>query len=128
MILSRKDGGVEMNDCSIIEGFKVWKDDYDNFKGKYNLNGTMAYGMCFRFAEWLRENTDFYIDESGEEVLNNTSGLRDGNRLDIHSNYWLTEDGKYQISFLWALENGIVYAEVYDSEEDKYVGYIEVCC
>lgn len=117
-----------MNDCSIIEGFKVWKDDYDNFKGKYNLNGTMAYGMCLRFAEWLRNNTDFYIDESGEEVLNNTSGLRDGNRLDIYSNYWLTEDGKYQISFLWALENGIVYAEVYDSEEDKYVGYIEVCC
>ena len=29
---------------------------------------------------------------------------------------------------LYALENGIVYAEVYDSKEDKYVGYIEVCC
>lgn len=78
-----------------------------------------------QMAEKLLEfNRDF--SDSAEDVYNNTSCLRDGNRLNIHENYDLTEDGYYQITFLWGMENGNVYAEVYDTEEDRYVGYIEI--
>lgn len=113
-----------MNDYTTINGFTVWSDDYDDYKGKYDLTVTFAEGMCMKFARWLRENDIFEVD--AEEVYENTSCLRDGNRLDIHENYDLTEDGRYQISFLWGLENGCVFAEVYDTEEGKYVGYIGI--
>lgn len=113
-----------MNNYTEINGFTVWEDDYDNYKGKYELTATFAEGMCMRFARWMNENNINY--ESAEDVYNNTSCLRDGNRLDIHDNYNLTEDGMYQILFLWGMENGIVYAEVYDTVNDKYVGYIEI--
>lgn len=115
-----------MMDYTEIAGFKVWNDDYDDYKDKYELTGIIGEGMCMRFARWLNEND--LAEDTAEDVYNNTSGLRDGNRLDIHDNYCLTDDGRYQISYIWALENGIVYAEVYDSVEDRYVGNIEICC
>lgn len=113
-----------MYDYTIINGFRVWSDDYNNYKGKYELTPVFAEGMCMRFARWMNENDIDY--DYAEDVYNNTSCLRDGNRLDIHENYNLTDDGRYQISFLWGLENELVYAEVYDTETDKYVGYIEI--
>lgn len=116
--------GNNMQDYTMINEFTVWKDDYNNFKGKYKLTDTFAEGMCMKFARFLNEN--YFSEDSAEEIYNNTSCLRDGNRLDIHENYDLTDDGHYQISFLWGLENGIVYAEVYDTKADKYVGYIEI--
>ena len=108
-----------------INGFRVWEYDYDEYKGKYELHGIYGSGMCLEFALWLNNNG--ISEDTAEDVYNNTSGLRDGNRLDIHDNYNLTEDGRYQIAFLWALKNGIVYATVYDNEEDKWVGEIEIC-
>ena len=109
-----------------INGFRIWEHDYDDYKNKYTLEGIYGAGMCMLFALWLKDNDISY--DTAEDVWHNTSGLRDGNRLDIHENYNLTEDGRYQISYLWALENGIVYATVYDSEEDKWVGEIEISC
>ena len=82
--------------------------------------------MCLRFARWLNENDISY--DTPEDVYNNTSAIRDGNRLDIHENYDLTDDGRYQIAYLWALENGILYATILDREEEKWVGDIEICC
>ena len=113
-----------MNNYIGINGFTVWEDDYDNYKGKYKLTSTFAEGMCMKFARWMNENDISW--DSAEDVYNNTSVLRDGNRLDIYENYDLTDDGRYQISFLWGLGNGNVYAQVYDTEADKYVGYIEI--
>lgn len=113
-----------MRDYTEINGFRVWEHDYDDYKGKYSLPGIYAEGMCLRFAQWLNEND--ISEDSAEDVYNNTSAIRDGNRLDIHDEYDLTDDGRYQISFLWALENGIVYAAVYDREEDAWVGEIEI--
>lgn len=115
-----------MRNYTTINGFKVLEHDYDNYKGKYNLNGIFAEGMCMRFSRWLNEND--IAEDTAEEVYNNTSGLRDGNRLDIHDNYNLTEDGRYYIAYIWALENGIVYATVYDTEENRWAGDIEVSC
>lgn len=110
----------------MIEGFRVWEDDYDDYKGKYELTGVHAAGMCLLFAKWLRENG--LSDDTADDVYDNTSGLRDGNRLDIMDNYNLTEDGRYQISYIWGMKYGIVYASVYDDVEGKYVGNIEISC
>lgn len=109
-----------------INGFTVLEDNYDDYRNKYKLTGTFAAGMCLLFAQWLREND--LSDDTAEDVYNNTSAIRDGNRLDIHDNYNLTENGHYQISYLWGLENGIVYAEVYDAWNDRYIGNIEIVC
>ena len=65
-----------------IAGFKVLNDDYDDYKDKYELTGIIGEGMCMRFARWLNEND--LSEDTAEDVYNNTSGLRDGNRLDIH--------------------------------------------
>lgn len=113
-----------MNNYTEINGFRVWEYNYE--KGNYQLSGLAGEGMCMRFARWLNEND--ISDDTAEDVYNNTSAIRDGNRLDIHDNYNLTEDGRYQISYLWALKNGIVYAEVLDSVEQKWVGQIEISC
>ena len=114
-----------MRDYTEINGFKVWEHDYDNYKGKYNLNGLHAEGMCLRFARWI--NINGISDDNAEDVYNNTSAIRDGNRLDIHENYMLTDDCRHQIAYLWALENGLMYATIIDMEEDKWVGDIEIC-
>ena len=115
-----------MRDYTSVGGFRVWEHDYDKYKGKYKLPSLVGEGLCLKFARWLNENDISY--DTAEDVYNNTSGIRDGNRLDIMDNYNLTKDRRYQITYLWALENGIVYATVYDREEDKWVGEIEICC
>ena len=113
-----------MRNYTEINGFRIWEHDYDKFKGKIKLTGVFAEGMCMSFARWL--NNYGISDDTAEDVYNNTSALRDGNRLDIHENYSITDDDRYQIAYLWGLENGIVYATVLDSEEDKWVGDIEI--
>lgn len=108
-----------------INGFTVWQDDgYEKYKGKHKLTGTVAAGMCLLFSQWLRENSLSY--DTAEDVHANTSGIRDGNRIDIHEEYDLSDDGRYQVTFLWGLENGLFYAEVWDKWNDEDVGYIEI--
>ena len=115
-----------MKNYTEINGFRVWEHDYDRFKETYHLESIFADGMCFRFSRWLNEND--LSEDTPMDVYNNTSAIRDGNRLDIHENYDLTEDGRYQVAYLWALENGIVYATILDREENRWVGEIEICC
>lgn len=107
------------------EEFNIIPSSYDENKNKYRLNSIFAAGMCYYFSEWLNDHG--IAEDTTEDVFNNTSGLRDGNRLDIHNEYRLDyEDERYQISYLWALENGIVYATVYDTIDDRYIGDIEI--
>lgn len=107
------------------EEFNVIPSSYDENKNKYRLNSIFAAGMCYYFSEWLNDHD--IAEDTTEDVINNTSGIRDGCRLDIHDNYYLDYDDKrYQISYIWALENGIIYAAVYDSTEDHYIGDVEI--
>lgn len=76
-----------------------------------------------RFARWLCENS--IADECAEEVYNNTSAIRDGNRLDIHDDYIFDDEEKYEISFLY-VENAILYTVIYNNESDEFVGKIEI--
>lgn len=107
------------------EKFNVIPSTYKENENTYKLNSVFAAGMCYYFSEWLNDHD--IAEDTTEDVINNTSGLRDGCRLDIYDNYYLDYDNKrYQISYIWALENGIIYAAVYDSIEDRYIGDIEI--
>lgn len=54
-----------MAEYTTINDFTVWSDDYDDFKGKYELTGTFAEGMCMKFARFLNEN-DLSYDNAVE--------------------------------------------------------------
>lgn len=107
------------------EEFNVISSIYNENENKYRLNSVFAAGMCYYFSEWLNDHG--IAEDTTEDVFNNTSGLRDGNRLDIYDNYYFDYDNKrYQISYIWALENGIIYATIYDAMKDRYIGDIEI--
>lgn len=107
------------------EKFNVIPSTYKENENKYKLNSVFAAGMCYYFSEWLNDHG--IAEDTTEDVFNNTSGLRDGCRLDIYDNYYFDYDNKrYQISYIWALENGIIYAAIYDNIEDRYIGDIEI--
>ena len=107
------------------EEFNIIPSSYEENENKYKLNSVFAAGMRYYFSEWL--NSHSLSEDTTEDVFNNTSALRDGCRIDIHENYCLDYDEeRYQISYLWALENGIIYAAVYDTMENRYIGDIEI--
>ena len=107
------------------EEFNIIPSSYEENESRYKLNSVFAAGMCYYFAEWL--NNHSISEDTTEDVYNNVSEIRDGCRLDIHENYCLDyDDERYQISYLWALENGIIYAAVYDNVDDRYIGDIEI--
>ena len=107
------------------EEFNVIPSSYEENKNKYKLNGVFAAGMCYYFAEWL--NNHSISEDTAEDVYNNVSEIRDGRRLDIHEDYCFDDEEKrYYISYLWALENGIIYAAIYDNVDDRYIGDIEI--
>lgn len=103
----------------------TYKENENTYKLNYKLNSVFAAGMCYYFSEWLNDHG--IAEDTTEDVINNTSGLRDGCRLDIYDNYCFDDEDKcYQISYIWALKNGIIYAAIYDSIDDRYIGDIEI--
>ena len=111
----------------IVDGYEydVIEHKYKEYKGKYNLSGIEVDGMIYRFSRWLKNNEISYDDV--DDVYNNTSCLRDGNRLDIHDSYLLkTDDRTYSIEFIWATENGVMFATLYDKEQDCWFGDIVI--
>ena len=107
------------------EEFNIIPSSYEENENKYQLNSVFAAGMRYYFSEWL--NSHSISEDTTEDVFDNTSALRDGCRIDIHDNYYLDYDEeRYQISYLWALENGIIYASVYDTMENHFIGDIEI--
>lgn len=107
------------------EKFNVIPSTYKENENTYKLNSVFVAGMCFYFSEWLNDH-DISEDRT-KDVINNISELRDGCRLDICDKYFFDdEDERYRISYIWALENGIIYAAVYDAMEDRYIGDVEI--
>lgn len=105
------------------DGFNIFEVEYDRYKGKNEISGIVAEGMCFRFAEFLKANG--YAEDEPIDVYNNTSGIRDGNRLDIHDNYDFV-DG-LEFSYLYSV-NGTVWAVLYDPSKDSWYGEVEIPC
>ena len=95
---------------------------YDTYKGKEKLSSLVGEGIAFRFNHWLYEKD--IIDETVEDTYGNMSGVRDGNRIDIHDNYRIPGTTK-EFSFLYSVNN-TVWAAVWDTKESKYVGEVEI--
>ena len=104
---------------------------------KYNIYGVVISNLSqvdlFREIPMVANypmnimNNHTISEDTAEDVYNNTSEIRDGCRLDIHEDYCLDdEEERYYISYLWALENGIIYATIYDNVDDRYIGDIEI--
>lgn len=102
----------------------VFEHEYDKYRGA-KTSGLEACGACLMFAQFMQEHGYDWVD--ADEVWNNTSGLRDGNRLDFMDNYVVeTDDGdEVEFTFMYIV-NGTVWAVLYDPEEDSYVGDIEI--
>ena len=115
-----------MSEYKEICGYTVWNFNFDEEYG-YAINGLMATGACFQVAVWL--NNEDISDDTPLDVYNsNTSGIRDGNRLDFMDDYLLGEENgnEYYLSNIYIHVNGLVYIHVYNSTEGKYEGYIEI--
>lgn len=100
---------------------KVYPLSYE--KDAYQMSALEAEGICFRFSEWLK--AEGMWDESPMDIYNNTSGIRDGNRLDIHNEYRL-DNGNW-ISYLYT-NGSCVYAVIYNDIKKAFVGEIEIPC
>lgn len=101
----------------------VFEPEYDKYRGA-KASGLEACGACLMFAQFMQEHGYDWVD--ADEVWNNTSGLRDGNRLDFMDNYEI-DDGEQVLEFTYMyIVNGTVWAVLYDPEEDSYIGDIEI--
>lgn len=81
----------------------------------YQASSLEACGMIAILAEWLRDNG--VSDDTYEDVYNNTSSLRDGNRLDIMDNYVL--DDFNELSYIYT-DSVNVWGVAYNPELDTF--------
>ena len=106
-----------------LQGIDVFECSYYEWKGHDDLNSLQGEGVAYRFYKWLES---YGYDEDIDSVYNNLSGIRDGNRLDIHDNYKLF-DSDLEISFLYVV-NGNVWAVLLDKPNDSWYGEFELPC
>lgn len=106
-------------------GVAIFEYEAPKYRNIFVGNGVIAYGMCYKLYEWLRDNGNVEEGEV-EEVMNNTSGLRHGNEIHIHDDYkfdW--EDDELYISYLY-YHNGTVWAVLLDKANDTWYGEFEL--
>lgn len=105
------------------ETYDIITYDYETWRGK-EINSLEYYGAIFFLRNFI--NNYLGYEDDYDDVYENTSSIRDGNRIDIHDNYSLNlDDMELEISFVYVV-NGLVYAAVYDSENDTWYGEIEL--
>lgn len=103
------------------DSLDVFEYEYEKYRNKNEINSIVAEGVCFRLSKFL---DDFGYNESADDVYNNTSCVREGNRIDIMDNYVL--DGSIELSFVYVLDNGYVTGVLYDKANDTWYGEIEI--
>ena len=104
-------------------GVRIYEYEAPKYRGIYHINSVIADGMRYRLYEWLRENG---IEESIEDVYNNTSGIREGNEVQIIDDYKFDYDeNQLYISYLY-YHNEMVWAVLYDKADDKWYGEFEL--
>lgn len=93
------------------------------YRGRDIIDGVIADGMRLRLYNWLRENGN---EEDIEGVYNNTSGIREGNEIQLYDNYkfdW--DEDRLYISYMYYY-NGNVWAVLYDEETKDWYGEFEL--
>ncbi len=106
-------------------GVNIFEHDYDRWRDR-ETKTLEGMGAAFKFAEWMRYEGLLDDYETDLDVWNNMSGLRDGNRLDIHDNYrFFDPDNGLEIAFLYIV-NGNVWAVLLDTKNDAWFGDFEI--
>ena len=82
----------------------------------------MVGGACLSLAMFLQT---LGYDESAEDVFNNTSGIRDGNRVDIIEDYDFEKSEGLVITFIYFV-NSTARAVIYDTVNDSYYGEFDL--
>lgn len=101
-------------------------DIFEHIPGKYSNNGKTeinsleADGLRMRLYRFL-EDIDMEIDM--EDVYNNTSGIRNGNEVQLIDDYWFSDD--IYISYLYSY-NGTAWAVLYDKANNDWYGEFEI--
>lgn len=104
-------------------GVNIFEYVAPQYRGRDVIDSVIADGMRLRLYQWLTENGN---EESVEDVYNNTSGIREGNEIQLYDNYrfdW-DESGLY-ISYLYYY-NGTVWAVLYDEVSRDWYGEFEL--
>ena len=103
-------------------GCNIYEYEYEKYRNTNEITSVTYEGVCLRLSAFLRDVLGY--DDSVWDVYSNTSGIREGNRIDILDNYKF--DGSLEISFIYVIHNGYVSAVLYDRETDKWYGEIEI--
>ena len=112
-----------------IRDIDVFEHDYDTYKNRYKCTTLEEYGVAYKLYRWLR-----YMDlideyETVDDVYENLSGARDGNRYDIHDDYRIKDydedDSQIYISYLYVI-NDTVWATLYNRACGEWYGDVEI--
>lgn len=103
-------------------GVNIFEYDAPKYRGREKINSVIADGMRYKLYAWLKEN-GVYDEVDIESVYNNTSGIREGNEVQLYDNDRF--DGTLEISYLYYY-NGMVYAVLYDKANDSWYGEFEL--
>lgn len=104
-------------------GKRIYEYAAPKYRGVDKANNVIAEGMRYKLYAWLRENG---CEESIEDVRNNTSGLREGNEVQIIDDYRFDyDDSELYISYLYYY-NGMTWAVLYDKANDNWYGEFEL--
>ena len=107
----------------IRNGENIYEYEAPEWRGVDTINGVTACGMCYMLYDWLNNNGN---DVTIEDVMNNTSGVREGNEVQIFDDYkfdW--DDDSLYISYMY-YANGTVWAVLYDKANDSWYGEFEL--
>ena len=104
-----------------INGYNIFEYDAREWRGKEHLNSIEYYGICFMFSEFLK---GMGLYEDPIEVVENTSGIREGNEIHIHDDYKFF-DTNLVMSYIFTA-NKTVWVVLYDKENDNWYGEIEI--
>ena len=111
-----------------INGINIFEYEYEKWREHEKVNSLTSEGAVFRFYRFLcyYDLVDEYT--TIEDVWENLSEVRDGNRIDIHDNYRFCWDDEYkslQISNLYIV-NGNLWATLYDKANNSWYGDFEI--
>ena len=101
-------------------GVNIFEYVAPKYRGVDDVNRVTSEGMVFRLYNWLKENG---YEEDFDAVYENTSGIRNGNEIDIHDEYKFDQD--LYISYLY-YHNGNVWAVLINKATDTWHGEFEL--
>ena len=105
-------------------GVNIFEYEATKYRGKETVNGVIADGMVLRLYQWLIDHDidDYAIDELYGSY---TSGIRNGNEIQLIDNIPFDYDSDLYISYMYYY-NGTVWAILYDKANNDWYGEFEL--